>query len=280
MAFAIAPPHLYPSRTSGEASRGGLAGVSKGTAGETVAVFRATPSTISADGLGGQPPAAPEGPFVSDIFDEVDEEVRRERFTKFWERYGNLVIALAVLVVVGVGAWRGYEYWRNKQAEQFGAQFTAAMALADQGKHAEAEKAFAAIADKGTTGYRALARLREAAEIEQRDPKAAIAAYDDLAKDSSVGQPLQDFAALRAGMLMVDSAPLAEVDQRLAPLATGAGPFRHSARELLAVAAWKAGDIAAMRKWIKMVNDDPETPLALRQRVDILTAITPEGPKG
>jgi hypothetical protein len=216
---------------------------------------------------------------VSDIFDEVDEEVRREQFTKLWERYGNLVIALAVLVVIGVGAWRGYEYWQGKQAEQFGAQFDAAVALADQGKHEEAEKAFATIADKGTTGYRALAKLREAAEIEKRDPKAAAAAYDDVAHNASVGQPLQDFAALRAGLLLVDSAPLADVDRRLAPLATGTGPFRHSAREALAVAAWKAGDIAAMRKWIKMVNDDTETPPSLRQRVDILTAITPETPK-
>jgi hypothetical protein len=210
---------------------------------------------------------------VSDIFDEVDEEVRREQFKKLWERYGNLFIALAVLIVLGVAAWRGYDYWRTKQAVQFGAQFNAAATLAEQGKHDEAEKAFAAIADKGTTGYRALAKMREAAEIEKRDPKAAIAAYDDVAHNSSVGQPLQDFAALRAGMLLVDSAPLADVDRRLAPLATGT-------REALAVAAWKAGDIAAMRKWVKMVNDDSETPPSLRQRVDILTAITPEGPKG
>ena len=217
---------------------------------------------------------------MSDIFDEVDEAVRREQFQKIWERYGNLIIALCVVVVAGVGGWQGYNYWQNKQAEQFGAQFTAAALLAEQNKHAEAEKAFAAIADKGTTGYRVLAKLREAAEIAERDPKAAIAAYDDVARNSSFGQPLQDFAALRAGLLLVDSAPLAEIDRRLAPLASGTGPFRHSARELLAVAAWKAGDVVAMRKWIKMVHDDPETPPTLRQRVDILTAITPESPKG
>jgi hypothetical protein len=227
-----------------------------------------------------QSPAARERPSVSDIFDEVDEEVRREQFRKIWERYGNLIIFLAVLVVAGVAAWRGYDYWQNKQAEQFGSRFTAAADLADKGKHDEAEKAFAEIAQKGTTGYRVLAKLREAAEIEQRDPKAAVAAYDDIAKNSSVGQPLQDFAALRAGMLQVDKAPLAEVDQRLAPLATGTGPFRHSAREMLAVAAWKAGDLVAMRKWVKLVHDDAETPPSLRQRVDILTALAPESQQG
>jgi hypothetical protein len=165
-----------------------------------------------------QSPAARERASVSDIFDEIDEEVRREQFKKLWERYGNLFIALAVLVVIGVGGWQGYDYWRNKQAEQFGAQFTAAADLADKGKHAEAEKAFAEIAQKGTTGYRALAKLREAAEIEQRDPKAAVA-------------------------------------------------------------AWKANDVVAMRKWVKMVHDDPDTPPSLRQRVDILTALVPESPK-
>jgi hypothetical protein len=227
-----------------------------------------------------QSPAACERLSVSDIFDEVDEEVRREQFRRIWERYGNLIIFLAVLVVAGVAAWRGYDYWQNKQAEKFGSQFTAAATLADKGDHAQAEKAFADIAQQGTAGYRALAKLREAAEIEQRDPKAAVAAYDDLAKNTGVGQPLQDFAALRAGMLQVDHAPLAEVDQRLAPLANGTGPFRHSAREMLAVAAWKANDLVAMRKWIKMVHDDPDTPPSLRQRVDILTALAPETQKG
>ncbi len=217
---------------------------------------------------------------MSDIFDEVDEDMRRERLRKFWERYGNLVIALAVLVVAGVAGWRGYDYWRTKQAEQYGAQFTAAALLSEQGKHAEAEKAFAEIAQKGTAGYRALAKLREAAEIAERDPKAAIAAYDDIANNAAIGQPLQDFAALRAGMLMVDTAPLAEVDRRLAPLAGSNGPFRHSAREMLAVAAWKANDLVAMRKWVKLVHDDPQTPPSLRQRVDVLTALAPESQKG
>jgi hypothetical protein len=217
---------------------------------------------------------------VSDIFDAVDEEVRREQFRKLWERYGTLFIALAVLVVIGVAAWRGYDYWQTKQAAQSGSQFMTAAKLADDGKHAEAEKAFADIAAKGTPGYRVLAKLREAAEAGERDPKAAIAVYDDVAKDATTRQPLRDYAALRAGMLLVDTAPLAEVGQRLEPLATGNGPFRHSAREMLAVASWKAADFVAMRKWIKMVHDDAESPPSLRQRVDILSVLAPETRKG
>ncbi len=195
---------------------------------------------------------------MSDIFHEVDEEVRREQLQKLWDQYGPYFIALAVLVVAGVAAWRGYDYWQSKKAAEFGAQFNAAAILSEQGKHDEAEKEFARIATQGTSGYRVLARMREAAEIAERDPKAAITAYDDLAASAATGQPLQDLAALRAGMILVDSAPLAEITRRLEPLAGTGAPFRHSARELLAFAAWKAGDAAAMRKWYQLVREDAE----------------------
>jgi len=217
---------------------------------------------------------------VSDIFDEVDEEVRREQIKKLWERYGNLVVALAVLIVAGVAGWRGYDYWQNKRAAETGAQFTAAALLAEQGKHEEAEKAFAKVAAEGSAGYRVLARLREAAELAARDPKAAVAAYDDIAASASTGQPLKDFAAVRAAMLLVDSAPLAEINRRLEPISAAGAPFRHSARELLAFASWKAGDLVAVRKWSKLVGDDQETPPALRQRVQILMSLASESGQG
>ena len=217
---------------------------------------------------------------MSDIFDEVDEEVRREQLKKLWDRYGNLFVALALLIVVGVAGWRGYQYWQDKKAAETGAQFTAAALLAEQGKHDEAEKAFARVAVDGAGGYRVLARLREAAELAARDPKAAVAAYDDIAASSSTGQPLKDFAAVRAAMLLIDSAPLAEIDRRLEPISGAGAPFRHSARELLAFAAWKAADTAAMRKWADLIRGDLETPPAVRQRVDVLMSLAAETGKG
>jgi hypothetical protein len=217
---------------------------------------------------------------VSDIFNEVDEEVRREQLKKLWDRYGIHFVALAVLVVIGVAAWRGYDYWQTKKAAEYGAQFDAAAILSEQGKHDDAEKAFAKMATTATSGYRVLAGMREAAELAERDPKAAVAAYDDLAASAGTGQPLRDLAALRAAMLLVDTAPFTEMTRRLEPLTGASAPFRHSARELLAFAAWKAGDAAAVRKWYELIRDDPESPSALRNRVDMLMALVGESGKG
>ena len=83
--------------------------------------------------------------------------------------------------------------------------------LAEAGKHQEAEAAFAKLATDGTAGYRALARLREAAELAQTDKAAAVKAYDEIAADKSAGESCRQLAAVRAGFLLVDTAPYSEM---------------------------------------------------------------------
>jgi hypothetical protein len=214
---------------------------------------------------------------VSDIFQEVDEEVRRERLEQLWKRYGNYIIAAALVVLACIGAWRGYVYWEERKAAEAGEAYEAASALADAGKHSEAEAAFAKLASEGTAGYRSLARFREAAQLGLSDPKGAVAAYDALAKDASLDQLMQDLAAVRAALLLVDTAPYQELRTRLEPLTAAERPFRHSARELLAFGAWRAGDTAAARQWIEAVISDPTTPGTIRTRVDVLSALTSDG---
>jgi hypothetical protein len=210
---------------------------------------------------------------VSDIFQEVDEEVRRERLTKLWERYGNYLVALCVLVVVGVGAWRGYQWWQEKQAAISGAAFERATALAEAGKYQDAEAAFAKLATDGTKGYRVLAGLREAAELARSDAKAAVAAYDRIAADRNAGPVIQDLAAVRAGYILVDSAPYAEIRTRLEPLTAADRVFRHSAREILALSAYKSNDLAAAKQWADLIVTDPQTPSGMRSRVEVLSQL-------
>ena len=99
-------------------------------------------------------------------------------------------------------------------------------------------------------------------------------AYDDLAGDSSLGGEWQDLARLRAGLLLVDSGTYEEVRQRLEPLASAGRTFRHTAREVLAVAAFHAGDSAATKHWIDLIITDAETPASTRDRVEMLRALT------
>jgi hypothetical protein len=217
---------------------------------------------------------------VTDIFQEVDEEVRRERLKKLWDRYGYLIIAACVLVIVGVGGWRGYDWWEAKKATESGAAFEQAVALAETGNAKEAEAAFAKLAVDGTASYRMLSRLRAAAELARFDPNAAIKAYDEVAADRTVGQTIQDLAALRAAFLLVDTASYTDLRGRLEPLTAADRAFRYSARELLALSAWKQGDMNAARQWADMIMTDPQTPAGARSRAQVLSELIAASGKG
>ena len=217
---------------------------------------------------------------MTDIFQEVDEEVRREQLKKLWERYGGYFIAACIVVVIGIGAWRGYEWWQAKQAAQSGAAFEQAVRLAESGKHQEAAAAFAKLAADGTPGYRILARLREAAELAPTDRQAAVAAYDAIAADNRAGPVVQDLAAVRAGFLLVDTAPYSEILRKLEPAAGADRAFRHSARELLALSAWKSGDMLAARRWTETIMSDPQTPPGPRSRAEMLSELIAASAKG
>ena len=113
---------------------------------------------------------------MSELFDEVDEEVRRDQLKKLWDKYSIFIIAGALLIIAGVGGWRGYQYFEAKKAAEAGAAFGKAVELSEANKHTEAEAAFNDLAARAPSGYRMLARLRAAAEVAARSNLSAAGA--------------------------------------------------------------------------------------------------------
>jgi len=212
---------------------------------------------------------------VSELFDEVNEEVRRDQLKKLWEQYSLFIVAAALLIIAAVGGWRGYEYLEAKKAAEAGDAFNKAVELSEQNKHTEAEAAFADLAAKAPSGYRMLARFRAAAEAINRDPKAAAKMFDDIAADRSVGAEQQALARVRAAGLLLDTTSYGDMLQRLQGDAAPEATFRHAARELLALSAYRANDATAARQWLDMIALDGETPPSVRSRAEALQALLP-----
>jgi len=212
---------------------------------------------------------------VSELFDEVDEDVRRDQLKKLWEQYSLYIIAGALLIIASVGGWRGYQYLEAKKAAEAGAAFDKAAELSEANKHAEAEAGFAELAAKGPSGYRVLARLRMAAEVANRDPAAAAKLFDEITADRSVGAAEQDLARVRAAQLLLETTTYPNMKERLEAAAAPGSTFRHTARELLALSAWRANDAAATRQWLDLIANDGDTPPSLRSRAEALQALLP-----
>ena len=213
---------------------------------------------------------------MSEIFDEVNEDVRREQLKKLWDKYSIYIVALAILIIAGVGGWRGYQYLEAKKAAEAGALFDKAAELSEANKHAEAEAAFADLAAKAPRGYRILARLRTAAEVAHRDKPAAAKMFDDIAADRQRrrrrARPRADpRRAAAAGNARPIPTCCSGWNRRPAKDAT----FRHTARELLALSAWRANDATATRRWLDTIANDGDTPPGLRSRAEALQALLP-----
>ena len=212
---------------------------------------------------------------MSELFDEVDEDVRRDQLKNIWDRYSIYIVAGALLIIAAVGGWRGYQYLEAQKAAEAGAAFDQAVELSDQDKHAEAEAAFNRLAATAPSGYRMLARLRAAAELASHDPQAAVKSYDEISADRSVGTSERELAKIRAAGLLLDSASYPAMLERLEASTAPEATFRHTARELLALSAWRANDATAARKWLDLIANDGDTPQGLRSRAESLQALLP-----
>jgi len=202
---------------------------------------------------------------------EVDEEIRSERMRSFWSRYGKIVIGVAVSIVLVTAGYRGYKFYMQSQAEDAGDAFMAAVKLSNDGNYDEAIAALEKLTNVGPASYAALARMRMASEFTGKgDIKSAVAAYDQIADNSKIDQSYRDLARLRAGLLLVDTGTLDDVKKRVADLAKPGVPFRHSAREALGLAEWKAGDLKEASNYFNMISADQDAPNAMRGRANLM----------
>ena len=204
---------------------------------------------------------------MADIFREVDEDLRHERYLKLWRRWRYWLLGVGV---AGLGAAVAYVVLADAQEsarKAEGQQFAAAMAEIQAGRGAEAADRLAMLAADAETGYAALARLGEAdARARRGDITGAVQIYDLLAGDSSIDPLYRDLGALLAAQRMVDRANVSEVNQRLAPLLAGHSPWRPLATELSAIAEMRAGNTEASRALFAELVSDPAAPLGQRQR--------------
>jgi hypothetical protein len=218
---------------------------------------------------------------MSDIFREVDEDIRRDQTAQLWKRYQTPIIAGALLIVVATGAWSFYEHKRVETAVAANLRYDAAAELSAQGKGAEAVAAFEAIAKDGPKGYATLARLRAAEELAKSDKDKAIAAYDAVIADKGVDKLTQEVAKLRAAILLLEKGDREKMADRMGELVTADGPFRYTAQELLGIDALNDADFDEAERVFKLLLDDLNAPHAMRQRASAYQALlnAARGPK-
>lgn len=213
---------------------------------------------------------------MTDIFQEVEEDVRRERFEKIWKQYGDYIIAgvaAVAIAVAGVNLYLRYEYQQRLNASK---TFTVAQDAADNGNATAAAATFAKLAKSAPGGYATLSQLAEANSLLQANNRAeALTLYKAIAdKDKS---DIGNVARVRAAWIMVEFQPKSDVEQILAPLTASTSQWRFMAQEILAYADYRAGAMGAAQKEFEALKDDKDAPRPLRARANAMAVFLKAG---
>ena len=206
---------------------------------------------------------------MSDIFHEVEEEVRQERLQKWWKKYGDFVIAGVSVVVIGVAGYKLWQHYQQQQQVKAASQFQSAQMISQAGQSDLAAQAYANIAKKAPSGYALVAQLAQADELlSSGHTNEAVALYRKLADNDKAG--LGQVARMRAAWAQADSLSTADLKTWLAPLTDGKSQWRFMAGELLAYRAMRDGNPAQSLAAYKALAADKDAPPSLRQRADAM----------
>ena len=213
---------------------------------------------------------------MSDIVDEVEEELRAERAKKLLQRYGSLIIGAAVAIVAVVAGFQAWRWYEARERTRVAAIYISAMHQADAQAAADHQAALAGLAKvsaEGMPGYTTLARLRAAAlKADAGDKEGALRLWDDVAKDGSADPLLRDLANLQWAMHQVDTGDPAQVTARLKPLTDPNNAWHAMAEEQLALLALRQGQTQAAHDTLKRLANDVTAPQGVRGRAGGLLA--------
>jgi hypothetical protein len=205
------------------------------------------------------------------LFREVDEEVRQDEYKKLWQRHGKLISTAIAALILGVGGYQFYQHYQQQLAEQAAVVYNEALKKAGDGKLDDAMAALKAVNHSGVVQ---LAQLKEAdLLVEKGEKEKAVLAYDAFAAGPTNDKTLVDTAKIKAGYLLVDTSTPDQLLLRLGAFDKDTEIWRHQAREIFGLSAWRIKDYAMADRYMKALVDDLETPQGMRQRAMMMVQL-------
>jgi hypothetical protein len=215
-----------------------------------------------------------------DVFDEVEEQLRSERYRTLFSRgwpFAVGLLVLGLLVAGGVWGWRTYQ---THEAGKASITYSQAMDALAKNDNAGAEKLFAQLGKSGPAGFKPLALMQVAGlKLSRGDTKGGVELLDQAAgaaKDPLVG----DAARLKAAYALLDTAPLDELEKRLLPLMEKGHPYGALAREALGLSRLGHGKVAEAKADFAILGIAPDASEGVRNRARAATLVIEAGQAG
>ncbi|MCE9508530.1 MAG: tetratricopeptide repeat protein [Alphaproteobacteria bacterium] len=197
---------------------------------------------------------------MTDVFDEISDDLRREKLNQFWKENGSWIIGGAVIAVLLTGAlsfWRQWEYRRNTAATSELVRLVTASDL----------PTLESFAKTGSKNHAMLARFMAAgAHLEHNEKDQAIALYNDIAETSGIDKTYRDLARVLSIGQRIDKDDPEKLQRELSALSDDKGVWRYTALELEALLSARQGRMQDAVDVLTKITADPLAPADARTR--------------
>ncbi len=94
--------------------------------------------------------------YMADIFDEVSEELKKDRLVQIWKKNSKYIISFFLILVVLIVSFQLFLIWSEKKLEVSSQQFFNALEKLEEKKYEESFKLFLKSSTEDNEGYRIL----------------------------------------------------------------------------------------------------------------------------
>ena len=136
---------------------------------------------------------------------DLEEQEQLDQLKAFWNRYGNLVTWVLIVVLAGFAAWNGWNWWQRDQAGKSSAMYDQLERAAQAGDADQAGRVFADMKSSypNTTYTEQGGLLAAKAQLDKGQADAALASLDWVSSHAAEPE-YQTVARLRAAGILLD----------------------------------------------------------------------------
>lgn len=214
---------------------------------------------------------------MTDLFEEVEEQLRSERYREVGRKVLPWMIGIAAVALAVTLAYWGWDTWQRNMIAKASTSYAAAVEAMQGHDEAKARQLWTEVSKSNAKAYKSLSLMHLGAfALDKKNTAEAVKLFDQAA-EAAPDPMIGDVARLKSAFALLDTAPLKDVEGRLTPLIKDGRPYRLQAREALGFARLMAGDTAGARGEFLLIQQALGAPESLQQRAQAALSMIDSG---
>ena len=213
------------------------------------------------------------GDKMSNLFNEIDDDLRQDRLKTFWATYKNSIYAAVIVISLVLIGSEAYQYYSKSKTEKSGLILSQIIESVSDKELGLTSDYIDELLESGTSDYRTYALLLKSDNfISQNKLDDARETYIDLIKKAE-NSLIRDLAKLKLSYLNVDNDSFEQIQGELSSIVENDNPLSLFAYEVLAMSAYKHGLYERGVEYLNIIITNDKTTNGMFDRAQMMLKV-------